>query len=204
MPVPSNLLPLGTRLPWFKLSDLDGIERAASDTQNGQIVIVAFICNHSPYVRHIEGKLGEVLNRYHREGKYVIAISPNDIVSYPSDDVNEMRDQAKRGRFEFPYCIDEAQEVAQAFQAVCTPEFFVYDATGHLAYHGEFDPSRPDATIPVTGASLAHAVSAISAGDTPNTSGPHRSLGCSVKWKSGNQPDYVLAIPDQRWIVEVA
>lgn len=206
VPVPSNPLPLGTRLPWFKLLDLDGVERAASDIQDGQIAIVAFICNHSPYVRHIEDALGRSLNQYRRDGAYVIAISPNDTISYPSDNADAMRVQSRRGvPFEFPYCIDESQEVAKAFEAACTPEIFIYDATGRLAYHGQFDGSRPSAgnDTPVTGDSLAHAVQAVLSGEALTTQ-QMPSLGCSVKWKSGNEPDYVLAIPDQRWIVDVA
>lgn len=206
MPVPSNPLPLGTRLPWFKLTDLSGIERSASDVADGQVAVVAFICNHSPYVRHIEDELAQALNRYQREGVYVVAISPNDVISYPSDDTDEMRAQAERGvRFEFPYCLDESQEVTKAFRAACTPEVFVYDAWGRLAYHGQFDGSRPSATsnTPVTGDSLDGAIEAVRSGEA--LSAPQMpSLGCSVKWRSGNEPDYVLAIPDQRWIIDVA
>jgi peroxiredoxin len=206
MPVSSNPLPLGTRLPWFRLTALDGRDCAASDISSGRVAIMAFICNHSPYVRHIEDRLAEVLNMYQRQGVYVVAISPNDIVSYPSDSVDEMRLQADRGvPFEFPYCIDESQEVTKAFQVACTPELFVYDQSGRLAYHGQFDSSRPSAgnDAPVTGDSLAAAVSCVVDGEV--LSSPQLpSLGCSVKWRSGNEPDYVLAIPDQRWIIDVA
>lgn len=205
MPVPSNPLPLGTRLPWFKLKDLDGREHAASDIADGQIAIVAFICNHSPYVRHVEDELSRALNAYRRAGIYVIAISPNDIISYPSDDEAAMRDQARRGvPYEFPYCLDETQEVTKAFQAACTPELFVYDGGGRLAYHGQFDGSRPTAydDTPITGDSLREAVEAVQAEEA--LSAPQLpSLGCSVKWRSGNEPDYVLAIPDQRWIIDL-
>lgn len=206
MPVPSNQLPLGTRLPWFRLTDLSGVERSASDVADGQVAIVAFICNHSPYVRHIEDELAQALNWYQREGLYVLAISPNDVVSYPSDDLDEMRAQAERGvRFEFPYCLDESQEVTKAFQAACTPEVFVYDAGGRLAYHGQFDGSRPSAAndTPVNGDSLQGAVQSVRAGEAL-TAAQMSSLGCSVKWRSGNEPDYSLGIPDQRWIIDLA
>lgn len=206
MPVPSNPLPLGTRLPWFSLTDLGGVERTAADVHVGQIAIVAFICNHSPYVLHIEDELASSLNHYQREGLYVIGISPNDVISYPSDNLEEMRAQAGRGvPFEFPYCLDETQEVTKAFQAACTPEIFVYDAGGRLAYHGQFDGSRPNAAnaTPITGDSLANAIDAIRSGDALSAS-QVPSLGCSVKWRSGNEPDYILAIPDQRWILDVA
>lgn len=206
MPVPSNPLPLGTRLPWFRLTDLDGVERSASDVSEGQIAIVAFICNHSPYVRHIEDQLSTALNRFQREGMYVVAISPNDVISYPSDSVDEMRSQAERGvRFEFPYCLDESQEVTKAFQAACTPEVFVYDSGWRLAYHGQFDGSRPSAAngAAVTGDSLDEAIESIRTGEALSAR-QMPSLGCSVKWRSGNEPDYVLAIPDQRWIIDVA
>lgn len=211
MPVPSKTLPLGTRLPWFKLRDLEGTVHSASDVRSrsedteGQIAIVVFICNHSPYVRHIEEELAAALNTYHREGAYVLAVSPNDVVSYPSDDEDEMRSQAARGRFEFPYCLDETQEVAKAFQATCTPEVFVYDTGGRLAYHGRFDGSRPSSAehVPVTGDSLTEAVDAVRTGEALSAA-QLPSLGCSVKWRSGNEPDYVLAIPDLRWILDVA
>lgn len=206
MPVPSYSLPLGSRLPWFSLTDLYGVTRAASDIKDGQLAIVAFICNHSPYVLHIEDELARALNRYQAEGIYVIAISPNDVISYPSDNLDAMREQAERGvRFEFPYCLDETQEVTAAFQAACTPELFVYDAVGRLAYHGQFDGSRPngDNNTPITGDSIQLAISSLSTGDALST--PQLpSLGCSVKWRSGNEPDYILSIPDQRWIVDVA
>lgn len=157
-------------------------------------------------MRHIEDELARALNRYQRDGIYVIAISPNDVISYPSDNLDEMRTQAERGvRFEFPYCLDETQEVAQVFQAACTPEMFVYDKAGRLAYHGQFDDSRPSATTytPVTGDSLEAAIESACSGEAlTRTQLP--SLGCSVKWRSGNEPDYVLAIPDQRWIVDLA
>jgi len=205
VPVPSNPLPLGTRLPWFRLTDLDGNECAASDVGDGQIAIVAFICNHSPYVRHIETVLAEQLNAYRREGIFVVAISPNDVISYPSDSLAMMREQATRDVvFEFPYCLDESQEVTKVFQAACTPEIFVYDTAGRLAYHGQFDASRPSVAdgTPVTGDSLARAITAVRVGDALNTP-QSSSLGCSVKWRSGNEPDYVLALPDQRWILDV-
>ncbi len=204
--MPSNPLPLGTRLPWFRLHDLEGIERSASDVAAGQISIIAFVCNHSPYVRHIEDEFAKTLNQYQREGEYVLAISPNDVISYPSDNLAEMRAQAGRGvPYEFPYCLDESQEVTKAFQAACTPEMFIYDASGRLAYHGQFDGSRPSAstTAPVTGRSLREAMETVRSGDALN-SPQLSSLGCSVKWRSGNEPDYVLTIPDQRWIIDVA
>lgn len=206
MPVPSNALPLGTRLPWFRLVDLDGVTRAASDVTSRQEVIVAFICNHSPYVRHIEDALTEVLNRYVREGVYVLAISPNDVTSYPSDNLDAMRVQAERGvPFEFPYCLDATQEATKAFQAACTPELFVYDSGGRLAYHGRFDGSRPTFAdhTPVSGESLIEAVNAIRSGEVLGTA-QLPSLGCSVKWRSGNEPDYVLATPDLRWIINIS
>lgn len=193
-------------MPWFRLTDLNGVERSASDVADGQLSIVAFICNHSPYVRHIEDELAVALNGYQQEGIFVLAISPNDVVSYPSDNLVEMQAQATRGvPFEFPYCLDESQEVTKAFQAACTPEIFVYDSGGRLAYHGQFDSSRPSATnrTTVTGESLAEAVAAVRVGEAL-TARQMSSLGCSVKWRSGNEPEYVLAIPDQRWIIDVA
>lgn len=206
MAVCSNPLPLGTRLPWFRLTDLEGASRTTSDIASGQVAVIAFICNHSPYVIHIEDRLAEVLNEYQAKGIYVITIAPNDAVSYPSDGLDEMRQQAARGvSFEFPYCLDETQEVAKAFQAVCTPEFFVYDQSGRLSYHGQFDSSRPNVSdeAGATGQSLIDGIEAAITGDSGIVAQPP-SLGCSVKWRSGCEPDYVLAIPARRWIVDLA
>lgn len=202
MPVPSQVLPLGSRLPWFRLEDLDGHVRTAADIAVHQPAIIAFLCNHSPYVLHIEDRVAEVLNEYQDRGVFVLAISPNDVVSYPSDDLAAMREQAARGvPFRFPYCLDVTQEVATAFLATCTPEFYVYDRTARLAYHGQFDDSRPnlERTVPVTGRSLIDAGEAVLDDEVVAVDQP-RSLGCSVKWRSGNEPDYVLNIPRQDWI----
>lgn len=205
MPVPSRELALGARLPWFRIQDIDGTVHSALDVAPEQIAIIAFICNHSPYVRHIEDRMAAVLNDFRRRGHYVLAVSPNDVVSYPSDDVGAMREQRDRGVvFEFPYCLDEGQDVAKAFGAACTPEFFVYDREGRLTYHGQFDGSRPSQSesIGVTGDSLVAAVDAIVTSEANGVDQPP-SLGCSVKWRSGNEPDYILAIPSPDWILDL-
>lgn len=205
MPVPSRELALGSRLPWFSLHDLNGAEHSAADIAVGQPIVVAFICNHSPYVLLIEDVLATTLNEFRAAGLYVIAISPNDVISYPSDGIEEMCAQAARGvEFEFPYCLDVTQEAAKAFQASCTPEFFVYDRDRRLVYHGQFDDRRPSmgGSKPITGETLIDAVTAVQRNEVVRRS-QVASLGCSVKWRSGNEPDYVLDLPPQDWIAKV-
>jgi peroxiredoxin len=191
MPIPSLQLPLGMRLPWFAVDDLDGQRWDTSKLREGRPVLVAFLCVHSPYVNHIESDLGPRLSSLPESGITVLAISSNDVVAYPTDSPEKMRDQVNRAGFGFPYCTDKEQLAAKAFKASCTPEFFVYDVDWRLVYHGQYDGSRPGNRIPVTGDDLCTAVTAACRDDVvPAEQEP--SFGCSIKWRAGNEPEYAF------------
>jgi len=154
-------------------------------------VLVAFLCCHSPYVKHIECDLGPRLSAFNDSDITVLAISSNDVVAYPTDSPENMEVQAARARFDFPYCIDSDQQAAKAFKASCTPEFFVYDLDWRLVYHGQYDSSRPGNGIPVSGIDLMAAVTA-TCNDDVVPAEQRASFGCSIKWRSGNEPDYAF------------
>jgi peroxiredoxin len=181
----SRMLPLGTEAPAFALRDtLTGRSVALADFASSAVLLVAFICNHCPFVKHIlKGFVGFAQDLGAR-GVAVIAISSNDAVTYPEDGPESMARIATRERFTFPYLYDESQQVAQAYQAVCTPDFFLFDRHRRLAYHGQFDASRPGNGIPVTGADLRAACEALLQGRSPPAE-QTPSVGCSIKWKQG-------------------
>ncbi|WP_214108827.1 thioredoxin family protein [Acrocarpospora catenulata] len=184
MAVNSFMVPLGTAAPDFDLPSITGTRLALSDLK-GTPVLVVFLSNHCPYVRRIETGIGHYAADY-ADRVATIAISSNDVVNYPDDDTTHLIEQAARAGFTFPYLIDETQEVAHAYHAACTPDFFLYDADHRLAYRGEFDGARPRNEIPVTGSSLRAATDTMLAGDPiPDQ---HPSLGCGIKWKPGNEP----------------
>jgi peroxiredoxin len=184
MAVASNMLPLGTPMPRFSLKDAVSGRLVASDELRGRPSVVAFICNHCPYVKHLRAGLAE-FGRYCGE-KHVgfVAVSANDVAAYPDDAPDKMAAEAKAQGYTFPYLYDEAQSVARAFDAACTPEFYVFDAHGKLAYRGQFDGARPKNDVPVTGADVRAAVDALLAGRAPS-SDQKPSIGCSIKWKAG-------------------
>ena len=183
MAVPSNMLPLGTPLPHFSLPDTVSGRTVASTELAGKANVVAFICNHCPYVKHIRQGLAE-FGRYCAErGVPLVAISSNDPTSHPDDGPREMAAEARAAGYGFPYLFDESQAIARAFNAACTPEFYVFGADGKLAYRGQFDASRPKNAVPVTGSDLRAAVDALLAGKSP--SGDQiPSIGCSIKWRA--------------------
>lgn len=186
---PSTMVPLGTPAPDFALVDLDGNVVRRSDFAEAPALLVMFICNHCPYVVHVREALTDLVRDYQREGVAVVAIQPNDVARYPDDRPERMRAVADEHSFSFPYLYDETQEVALAYRAACTPDFFLYDAAGRLAYRGQLDRARPGNGEPVTGADLTRAVNAVLAGQpVPGEQWP--SLGCNIKWKPGNEPDY--------------
>ena len=188
MAVPSTMLPLGTQLPQFSLPDVVEGRVVSSADLRGPLV-VAIICNHCPYVRHIFPALVEFGAECKAKGVPLVAISSNDVVTYPQDGPEAMANEARQQGFSFPYLYDESQGVARAFHAACTPEFYVFDKAGKLAYRGQFDDSRPNSGKPVTGSDVRAAVDALLAGKTPNPD-QRPSIGCSIKWKAGNAPDY--------------
>lgn len=179
MAVNSQMVPLGTPMPSFALPDLAGATVRSSDLA-GAPHLVAFVCNHCPYVKHVETVLGEVAARH--PDVSVVAVCTNDAEAYPDDAPEHLAEQAERAGWGFPYLVDEGQEVGRAFGAVCTPDFFLYAADGTLAYRGAMDGSTPANGVPVTGELLEDAMTRVAAGHAVPE--PHRpSLGCSIKWR---------------------
>lgn len=184
----SRMLPLGTPAPAFSLRDAGGKEYRLEDFTGRRGLLVAFICNHCPYVKHILDGFVAFAREYGPMGLAVVAINPNDAERYPDDGPEQMARIAAQKRFPFPYLIDGAQAVAKAYQAICTPDFFLFDSAGQLAYRGQFDASRPGNGLPVTGSDLRAAVDALLAGTRIENQVP--SIGCSIKWKPGAAPDW--------------
>jgi peroxiredoxin len=183
MAVTSKMRELGSALPTFSLPDTRTGESVSEAFLKGKgPSVVAFICNHCPFVVHIRSGLVD-FGRYARDaGVPFVAISSNDISTHPQDGPEQMAAEAKRHDFPFPYLYDESQAVARAFDAACTPDFYVFDAAGKLAYRGQFDDARPSNQIPVTGKDLRAAVAALLAGKAPTTD-QRPSIGCGIKWK---------------------
>jgi len=186
---PSTMLALGTRAPDFSLPDFDGRQHALQDMAAAPALLVAFICNHCPFVRHVRTGFAAFTREYRARGLAVVAINSNDLDAYPQDGPDAMRAEAAELGYEFPYLVDATQAVAKAYRAACTPDFFLFDAQRRLVYRGQFDDSRPGNGRPVTGADLRAAVDRTLAGDAPS---PDQlpSLGCNIKWRPGNEPDY--------------
>jgi peroxiredoxin len=189
MAATSQMLPLGTPIPAFALDDAVSGRNVSSAELAGRAVVVAFICNHCPYVQHLRSELARFGRDYDKRGVAVVGISSNDPASHPQDGPGPMAEEARQHGYVFPYLFDESQEVAKAFRAACTPEFYLFDPAGKLVYRGQFDDSRPGNGKPVTGADLRRAVDAVLKGEQPS---PDQvpSIGCSIKWKKGNAPGY--------------
>jgi len=188
------MLALGTPAPAFALHDTVTGASISSAALIGKPLLVAFICNHCPYVRHIRAVLVSLTADYLAKGVSVVGISSNDAVAYPADGPAAMKDEAFSAGYRFPYCFDHDQSVAKAYRAACTPDFFLFDSQHHLVYRGQFDSSRPKDTtpIPVTGADLRAAMDAVLANCAPTlTQKP--SIGCNIKWAAGNEPSSVSA-----------
>jgi peroxiredoxin len=189
MAVSSFLVPLDTPPPDFDLPSLAGPNVKLADL-TGPALLVVFLSNHCPYVRHMEAALAGFTAEYAAQGLSTVAISSNDTTISPDDDAAGLAAQVERTGFTFPYLLDTTQEVARAYHAACTPDFFLYDAARRLAYRGAFDTSRPGNTIPVTGELLRDAVARVLAGG--RVAEPHQpSSGCGIKWRPGNEPDAV-------------
>jgi peroxiredoxin len=189
MAVPSTMLPLGSPLPSFSLPDTVTGAKVTSGSLSGAVALVLILCNHCPYVKHVQAEL-EALGRLARErGFRMVGISSNDVTTHPEDGPEEMAKEAARAGYVFPYLFDETQDVAKAFRAACTPEAYLFDASGSLAYRGRLDDSTPRNGRPVTGRDLRAAIDALLAGGRPAEE-QHASVGCSIKWKDGNAPDY--------------
>ena len=183
----STMLPLGTPLPAFTLPDTEGSTVSSHDVGTGKGVLVMFICNHCPYVKHLREALADFGRAYMARGLGVVAISSNDVERYPADGPEAMAREREEAGYPFPYLYDESQEVAKAFRAACTPDFFLFDGRGELVYRGQFDDSRPGNERPVTGADLRAAADAVLEGRGVPAE-QHPSVGCGIKWKPGNAP----------------
>ncbi|MFZ1828477.1 MAG: thioredoxin family protein [Candidatus Competibacteraceae bacterium] len=184
----STMLPLGTSAPDFRLPEpATGQTLSLSDFQNAPALLVMVLCNHCPFVKHIRQGLIEFAGDYQAKGLAIVAISANDVANYPEDSPAKMAEQAKT--YPFPYLYDESQATAKAYQAACTPDFFLFDANRELVYRGQFDGSRPGSPIPVTGNDLRAAADAVLVGQ-PVLPEQRPSIGCNIKWKTGNAPAY--------------
>ena len=184
MALTSTLVPLGMSAPHFALADVGGDQHSLADF-TAPVLVVAFVCNHCPYVKHLEDELGTFKPSADLD---IVAISSNDIERYPDDAPAELAKQAERAGWQFPYLLDADQIVAQQYGAVCTPDFFVYGPDRALSYRGAFDASTPGNGIPVTGEALRHAIALIGKGQAVPE--PHRpSMGCGIKWLPGNEPE---------------
>ncbi len=180
---PSNMLPLGTIAPNFNLADTTTNKNLTlEDVKGKKATLVMFICNHCPFVLHINSELVKLANTYKNSGVGFVAISSNDVVNYPQDSPKLMKEQAAKLGYPFPYLYDETQEIAKAYDATCTPDFFLFDSELKLVYRGELDDSRPSLNKPVTGNDIRKAISAILENKEVD---PNQipSVGCNIKWK---------------------
>ena len=186
---PSTMLPLGTTAPEFKLPDPDGKVVSRADFKDKSALLVLFICNHCPYVKHIRAGLAQLARDYLPKQVAIIGINSNDAANYPEDSPAKMKAEVKSAGYTFSYLYDESQAVAKAYRAACTPDLYLFDQNHRLVYRGQFDDSRPGNGIPVTGKDLRAALDAVLAGK-PVPPDQTASVGCNIKWMAGNEPDY--------------
>jgi peroxiredoxin len=186
---PSTMTALGTKAPAFRLPDPTGEWISLNDLQDAPAILVIFMCNHCPFVRHIRSSLAQLIKEYQTRGLAAVGIMSNDVSAYPDDSLERMAEEIQTVGYTFPYLYDETQEVAKAYGAACTPDFFLYDRTRRLVYRGQYDDSRPSNRRPVTGADLRAALDALLAGK-PISENQRPSIGCNIKWNPGNEPDY--------------
>ena len=188
----STMLPLGSEAPNFSLPNVDGSTVSLHDFK-GEPLLVVFMCNHCPFVIHLRSDLAEFAAEYQNKGLKVVGISSNDVGKYPQDGPDKMQEEAEQAGYTFPYLYDESQDIAKAYHAACTPDFFLFDQEHKLVYRGQFDDSRPQSDIPVTGADLRAACDALLAGE-PVTEHQKPSIGCNIKWKEGSEPAYFTGV----------
>lgn len=182
---PSNMLPLGTKAPPFSLPDtVSGDQLSLEELSASKGTVIMFLCNHCPYVKHVNKEIVRVAREYQRKGVAFIGISSNDVANYPQDGPAEMKINAEQLGYTFPYLYDETQEVAKAYDAACTPDFYLFDHALNLIYRGQLDGSRPGNDIPLTGKDLRAALDQALAGE-PITISQVPSVGCNIKWKEG-------------------
>jgi peroxiredoxin len=187
---PSTMLSLGTLAPDFLLPDVvTGKSVSLTTFAGSKALLVMFICQHCPFVIHVKPELARIGQDYRSKGVGIIAISANDAVKYPQDDPDHLKAMAQDLNLNYPLCYDESQNVAQAYQAACTPDFFLFDGDLKLVYRGQLDSSRPGNDVPVTGADLRAAIDAVLT-EQPVSAAQMPSIGCNIKWKPGNEPGY--------------
>ncbi len=186
---PSTMLPLGTPAPDFKLMNVDGREVELADFASKPALLAMFMCNHCPFVVHVADQLAQLASEYMARGVAVVGINSNDTATHPADSPERMVAEAEERGYAFPYLFDETQAVAKAYRAACTPDFFLFDQDRKLVYRGQLDDSRPGNGVPVTGKDLRAALDAVLAGKKP-VEEQRASLGCNIKWKAGNEPEY--------------
>jgi len=184
----STMLPLGTAAPDFSLPDVDGKTVSLADFADAPALVVIFMCNHCPYVKHVAAGLARLAREYQQRGVAVVGINSNDVANFPDDAPAKMAQEVELRGYTFPYLFDETQEVAKAYQAACTPDFYVFDKDRKLAYRGQMDASRPGSAVEVTGQDLRAALDAVLAGN-PAPQDQKPSIGCNIKWKPGNEPE---------------
>ena len=185
----STMLELGTVAPGFSLPEVGGGTVSLADLAGRPALLVLFLSRHCPFVQHVQVGLAELCEEYQEKGVAIVGISANDVDGYPDDRPESLREQKERAGFPFPYLYDATQETAKAYRAACTPDFFLFDAERRLIYRGQMDDSRPGNGLPVTGADLRAALDALLEGRSiPSDQKP--SMGCNIKWKPGNAPDY--------------
>jgi peroxiredoxin len=186
----STMLALGTQAPDFQLPDVVSDNNITLATfADKKALLVMFICQHCPYVKHIKPELAQLGKDYQSQNLGIVAISANNIAQYPDDAPEKLKQMALELGFTYPLCFDETQEIAKAYTAACTPDFFLFNASRQLVYRGQLDDSRPGKDIPVTGKDLRTAIDAVLA-DIPVSQTQKPSLGCNIKWKPGNEPKY--------------
>jgi peroxiredoxin len=185
----STMLALGTAAPDFRLPDTSGKMVSLADFRSAPALAVIFMCNHCPYVKHVAEGLAQLARDYQARGVAVVGINSNDWEEYPDDSPKKMAEEVQARGYTFPYLADESQEVAKAYCASCTPDFFLFDRQRMLVYRGQMDGSRPGNNVPVTGKDLRAALDAVLAGK-PVSAEQKPSLGCNIKWKPGNEPEY--------------
>ncbi len=186
---PSTMTPLGTKAADFTLVNVDGRLVSLKDFDGAPAFLAIFMSNHCPFVKHLADALAQFAAEYMPKGVAIVGINSNDVSNYPADSPEQMVREAEERGYPFPYLYDETQEVAKAYRAACTPDFFLFDRDRRLVYRGQFDSSRPGSGTPITGADLRNAVDALLAGKKPSEK-QLPSIGCNIKWIAGNEPDY--------------
>lgn len=185
----STMAPIGMNAPNFSLPNTEGNLVSLRDLEGAPALLIMFLCNHCPFVKHLQMELADLIGEYQGIGLVAVAINSNDFIQYPEDNPDRMAEEVSEIGYTFPYLVDEDQSVAKDYRAACTPDFFLFDDQQRLFYRGQFDGSRPGNNVAVTGVDLKRAIkSALKGEGSPRVQNP--SIGCNIKWKNENQPDY--------------